>query len=72
MSRGSLTVTGSRANDVATHAVEYALKGLLMGPLAWDVWLLQRALDSATVNEVRSYLFTLLLSWSLTCSRRPS
>ncbi|BGP28596.1 hypothetical protein JCM10296v2_000332 [Rhodotorula toruloides] len=31
--------------------LEYALRGLLMGPLAWDVWLLQKALDSATVNE---------------------
>ncbi|BGO94729.1 hypothetical protein NBRC10512_007324 [Rhodotorula toruloides] len=31
--------------------VEFALRGLLMGPLAWDVWLLQKALDSATVNE---------------------
>ncbi|GAA6053438.1 hypothetical protein JCM3770_005166 [Rhodotorula araucariae] len=43
--------------DVATAEkafkgnVEFALRGLFMGPLAWDVWLLQKALDSATTND---------------------
>ncbi|GAA6022178.1 hypothetical protein JCM10207_003935 [Rhodosporidiobolus poonsookiae] len=44
--------------------VEFALRGLLMGPLAWDVWLLQKALDGATTND------TLLID--LLISRSPS
>ncbi|GAA5837378.1 hypothetical protein JCM9279_005668 [Rhodotorula babjevae] len=41
-------VTGDKAFK---GNVEFALRGLLMGPLAWDVWLLQKALDSATTND---------------------
>ncbi|KPV78192.1 uncharacterized protein RHOBADRAFT_50691 [Rhodotorula graminis WP1] len=41
-------VTGDKAFK---GNVEFALRGLLMGPLAWDVWLLQKALDSTTTNE---------------------
>ncbi|BGP36461.1 hypothetical protein JCM10449v2_000362 [Rhodotorula kratochvilovae] len=44
--------------------VEFALRGLLMGPLAWDIWLLQKALDSATTND------TLLID--LLIARPPS
>ncbi|GAA5901626.1 hypothetical protein JCM8208_001560 [Rhodotorula glutinis] len=41
-------VTGDKAFK---GNVEFALRGLLMGPLAWDVWLLQKALDSTTTND---------------------
>ncbi|GAA5992429.1 hypothetical protein JCM11641_002904 [Rhodosporidiobolus odoratus] len=40
--------------------VEFAARGMLMGPLAWDVWLLQRALDRATTND--NLLVDLLIS----------
>ncbi|GAA5828111.1 hypothetical protein JCM11251_002594 [Rhodosporidiobolus azoricus] len=43
---------------------EYGFRGLLMGPLGWDVWLLQKALEGATTND------TLLID--LLVSRTPS
>ncbi|GAA5892067.1 hypothetical protein JCM6882_005685 [Rhodosporidiobolus microsporus] len=54
-------VTGEKAFK---GNVEYALRGLLMGPLGWDVWLLQKALEGATTND------TLLID--LLISRTPS
>ncbi|GAA5889951.1 hypothetical protein JCM5296_003659 [Sporobolomyces johnsonii] len=44
--------------------VEFALKGLLVGPLAWDVYLLQKALDADKTND------TLLID--LLIGRSPS
>ncbi|GAA6035917.1 hypothetical protein JCM8097_005162 [Rhodosporidiobolus ruineniae] len=44
--------------------VDFALRGLLMGPLGWDVWLLQKALEGVSTND------TLLID--LLISRTPS
>ncbi|CEQ38867.1 SPOSA6832_00319, partial [Sporobolomyces salmonicolor] len=46
------------------QTVEFALKGLLVGPLAWDVYLLQKALDADKTND------TLLID--LLIGRSPS
>ncbi|GAA5879161.1 hypothetical protein JCM8547_001601 [Rhodosporidiobolus lusitaniae] len=55
------TVTGEKAFK---GNVEFALRGILLGPLGWDVWLLQKALEGATTND------TLLID--LLISRSPS
>ncbi|BGP21434.1 hypothetical protein JCM10295v2_000309 [Rhodotorula toruloides] len=51
LGKGKTLLEAVAAEKAFKGNIEYALRGLLMGPLAWDVWLLQKALDSATVNE---------------------
>lgn len=36
-------------------AAELALRGLLMGPLDFDVYLVRKALESSTTNDVSTY-----------------